>query len=263
MTVATVVQLRFPSRAPLFKSRYHVGVQFEGPVFPPDLEPDENGLLGWGANLDEATLLEAYSKGVFPWSGEQPIPWYSPDPRLVLYPNEFRAPRSLTRLARSGRYRVSFDAAFRRVMEACAETPRPGQNGTWINGDMVDAYTRMHERWFAHSVEVWDDDSLVGGLYGVSLGRAFFGESMFHHARDASKLALYALCCALVEQRFHFIDCQQDTAHMRGLGATTIARAEYLFRLKRTLRSEGRQHTWSPWASALARALPKSPSESG
>ncbi len=217
-------------------------------VFPLDLRPDETGLVGWGADLSEATLIEAYSKGIFPWSGEPPIPWYSPDPRLVLAPAGFRASRSLRKLARQDRFTVTFDTEFRGVMTGCAETPRPGQDGTWITGGMIDAYERLHHRHIAHSVEVRDDEgALVGGLYGLTLGAAFFGESMFARASNTSKLALMTLCAHLVDRGFHFVDCQQNTAHMRSLGAHPIPRRVYERRLRQALRHDSHHYDWSDW----------------
>ncbi len=222
-------------------------VKIEKPVFPEDLRPDESGLVGWGADLSEATLVEAYSKGIFPWSGDPPIPWYSPDPRLVLFPEEFRASRSLKKLARKGVYRLTFDQSFRAVMTACAEVERPGQGGTWITGDLIDAYCRLHARRIAHSIEVWEGDTLVGGLYGLTLGLGFFGESMFAHRPNVSKLALMALCRELTTRQFHFIDCQQNTDHLRSLGASPISRSEYEYRLRRALRHEPHHYQWSSW----------------
>ena len=181
----------------------------------------------------------AYSKGVFPWEGRQPIPWYSPDPRMVLPPGDFRASRSLRKRARHGGLRVTMDAAFSEVMRRCAATPRPGQEGTWISDKMIRAYTVLHHRGIAHSVEVWSDTDLVGGLYGLAMGRTFFGESMFHTERDASKLALMHLCEQLSEWNFDLVDCQQETPHLASLGAAPISRAAFLRRLGVSLAGPG------------------------
>lgn len=207
------------------------------PMFPPAraIRPWRDGLVGVGGDLRPDTLLEAYQKGIFPWEGEQPIPWFSPDPRMILEPADFRSPRSLEKRARNAGFEVRFDTSFKRVMRACAGVPRPGQPGTWITEGMVDSYGVLHQRGVGHSVEVWHGDRLVGGLYGLAMGRAFFGESMFHVERDASKLALRALCLRLVKAGYHFVDCQQDTSHLRSMGAFTVTRAEYLDRLEGAL----------------------------
>lgn len=213
-------------------------------VFPDDLEPNAHGLVALGGELSVPILLEAYSKGIFPWTGEHPIPWYSPDPRLILEPSAFRASRSLRKLARSDRFEVRFDTDFEGVVRACANMPRPGQDGTWITPNMIRAYTALHRLHLAHSVEVFEDGELVGGLYGVSLGRAFFGESMFSRVSNTSKLALYRLCQWLEARDFHLIDCQQETPHLESLGAVAISRSEYLERLRVALREPTLQHRW-------------------
>lgn len=207
------------------------------PMFPPAraIRPWHDGLVGVGGDLRPDTLLEAYQKGIFPWEGEQPIPWFSPDPRLVLDPSAFRTTRSLEKRARNGGLEVRFDTAFEQVMRGCGAVPRRGQAGTWITEGMVTAYGALHARGVGHSVEVWHDDRLVGGLYGLALGRAFFGESMFHLERDASKLALRALCHHLAHLGYHFVDCQQDTPHLRSMGAHLISRGEYLDLLEAAL----------------------------
>lgn len=208
-------------------------------MFPPleAIRPrEEDGLVGVGGDLAPETLIEAYRKGIFPWDGRFPYPWYSPDPRCVLVPSQFVTSHSLRKLARQGRYTVRFDTAFREVMEAAAQTPRKGQAGSWISRRMVDAYERLHHMGIAHSVEVWNaEGNLVGGLYGLAMGRIFFGESMFAHERDASKLALHVLCRRLDTAGFQLVDCQQDTPHLRSLGATTLPRAEFLSRLAKAL----------------------------
>lgn len=225
------------------------------PMFPPaaEIRPRPDGLVALGGDLAPETLLEAYHKGIFPWDGRFPYPWYSPDPRCVLVPGAFRASHSLVKLARRGRYRVVADTRFREVMTACARQPRPGQGGTWITRSLVDAYGALHDRGVAHSVEVLDaDGTLVGGLYGLSLGRAFFGESMFARATDTSKLALGALCRALDAAGYAFVDCQQDTPHLRSLGAVTIPRSEFLERLAAaTAAPDG----WPEAAAVLSRSV--------
>ncbi|MFN3198925.1 MAG: leucyl/phenylalanyl-tRNA--protein transferase [Bradymonadia bacterium] len=210
------------------------------PAFPPtdQLPPGrgEVGLVALGGDLSEATLLEAYSKGLFPWEGRHPLPWCSPDPRAILIPGEFRASRSLKKLARQGRYAITFNTAFTAVMKACASIARPGQSGTWITPRMIKAYTRLHRMGVAQSVEVWPADevgrTLVGGLYGIRMGQAFFGESMFARAPNVSKLALQAWCARLDSEGVQLIDCQQDTDHLRSLGSMTISRQAFIERIR-------------------------------
>lgn len=208
------------------------------PMFPAatDLKPrPQDGLVALGGDLSPETLREAYRKGLFPWDGRQPIPWYSPDPRLVLDPPDFKASRSLRQRLRRGEHQITFDTVFRDVMVACATVPRPGQLGSWITPAMVDGYGGLHDDGIAHSVEVWHEGRLVGGLYGLAMGRAFFGESQFHLMSDTSKLATWALCHHLGAAGYHFVDCQQDTPHMRSLGAHLETRRRYLERLERAL----------------------------
>jgi len=186
-----------------------------------------NGLLCAGGDLTPARLVEAYRHGIFPWFSEgDPILWWSPDPRMVLFPEELRVSRSLRKSVARGPYETRIDTAFRSVIEACAE-PRDAHGGTWIVPEMVDAYTRLHGLGFAHSVESWGGDTLVGGLYGVALGKVFFGESMFSRATDASKVALVRLAEHLRDREFRVIDCQQATAHLASLGAREIPRKAF------------------------------------
>lgn len=186
-----------------------------------------NGLLCAGGDLSPERIVEAYSRGIFPWFSEgDPILWWSPDPRMVLFPAELKVSRSLRKAVARGDYETRVDTAFREVMQACAQ-PRNGQGGTWIVPEMVDAYTRLHERGLAHSVESWRDGELVGGLYGVALGKVFFGESMFARAPDASKVALVKLVQRLAADGYRVIDCQQATAHLASLGAREIPRKEF------------------------------------
>ena len=201
-----------------------------GDPFPPvDLAlRDPNGLLAAGADLSPARLLDAYAQGIFPWSGEDdPLLWWSPDPRMVLHVGELRVSRSLRRTVRSGRMRLTADTAFPDVMAGCAE-PGPGREGTWITPEMTGAYGRLFDLGYAHSVEAWVDDRLVGGLYGVALGRMFFGESMFSRQSDASKVALAHLVRQLVTWGFPVVDCQMSTSHLASLGAREVPRAAFL-----------------------------------
>ncbi|PIE14687.1 MAG: leucyl/phenylalanyl-tRNA--protein transferase, partial [Proteobacteria bacterium] len=205
-------------------------------AFPDVLCADADGLVWVGADLRPETVLEAYSRGLFPWRGDDPIPWYCPQPRAVLFPERFHASRSLRKLARQGRYEVDFDRDFRAVMTACARIPRAHEEGTWISPRMIDSYCELHRRGVAHSVEVRGRDGLlVGGLYGLTLGGFFFGESMFSAAPNSSKLALMALAANMAARGMELIDCQVPTRHLLGLGAEAIGRAAYLTRLARTL----------------------------
>ena len=215
------------------------------PMCYPDLLPDENGLVGVGGRLSPELVLEMVTRGVFPWTGEHPIPWFSPDPRLILIPNDFKVSRSFAKILRRGDFEVRFDTAFRRVMARCAEVTRPDQDGTWITDNMHEVFGQLHDLGVGHSVEVWRDEELVGGLYGLSLGSAFFGESMFHTARDMSKVALHALCERLVDWGFDFIDCQQETSHLASLGAVAVPRVQYLERLDRALAQPTRVGPWA------------------
>jgi leucyl/phenylalanyl-tRNA--protein transferase len=194
---------------------------------------DPAGLLAAGLDLGPERLLEAYSRGIFPWFSEgQPVLWWSPDPRMVLQTDRFKASRSLRQTVRrragTGRWTVRLDTAFEAVMRACAAPRRTG-TGTWISEPMVAAYGSLHRMGWAHSVEIWDDaEQLIGGLYGVAIGRMFFGESMFARETDASKVALFALVRTLQALNFPMIDCQQSTSHLASLGAGEIKRAEFL-----------------------------------
>lgn len=260
--------------------------------FPDPQRADRRGLLAYGGDLEPERLLAAYAQGVFPWYAEEPILWYSPDPRMVLLPEELHVGRSLAKRARARPYVLTMDRAFGEVIRACSAAPRPGQDGTWIGDDMIEAYERLHVLGFAHSVEAWavgsastgsgaadaDDERdehdehderdeigdrdrglglsrgadlaalaprLVGGLYGVSLGGAFFGESMFARASDASKLAFVALVDQLVRWRFDLVDCQVRTEHLARFGAREWPRTEFLGALERTLERETRRGRWS------------------
>lgn len=190
---------------------------------------DPDGLLAVGGDLSRDRLISAYRKGIFPWFNPgQPVLWWSPDPRAVLFPAEFHASRSLRRTLRRGHFQFSLDRAFPAVMRACAETPRHGQGGTWITDDMFAAYCDLHDAGYAHSVEAWNDRQLVGGIYGVALGRVFFGESMFSHQSDASKAALYVLIDEMRQREFVMLDCQVASEHLATLGSRDIPRRQFL-----------------------------------
>jgi leucyl/phenylalanyl-tRNA---protein transferase len=212
----------------------------------PRVELAERGLLAVGGDLSPERLVLAYSSGIFPWYEEgQPILWHSPDPRMVLLAASLRVPRSLRRVMRKRPFRLTLDTAFGRVIETCASTRRPGQRGTWITEDMKKAYGVLHRRGLAHSAEAWSGDRLVGGLYGVSLGAAFFGESMFAHAPDASKIAFVTLVERLASWGIDLIDCQVHTEHLARFGAEEWPRAVYLRALRRALKRPTRQGRWS------------------
>lgn len=208
------------------------------PVFPPvdtalTQEDGANGLLAAGGDLSPTRLLAAYRQGIFPWySPGDPILWWSPDPRMVLIPEELKISKSLARTLRNGNYEVTLDTAFADVIQACSETPRRGQRGTWIVPEMQEAYLHLHQLGYAHSVETWVDGKLVGGLYGLALGGAFFGESMFSHATDASKIALAHLCKYLQQRDVRLIDCQMETSHLASLGARPIPRKVFVDQLR-------------------------------
>jgi leucyl/phenylalanyl-tRNA--protein transferase len=214
-------------------------------VFPP-VELAEEGLLAVGGDLTPQRLLLGYSQGIFPWYGPKlPILWHSPDPRMVMNTRDLVINRSLRKHIRKRPYQLRIDTAFGTVLARCAETPRPGQDGTWLVPDMIAAYTTLHTLGFAHSFEAWLDEKLVGGLYGVSLGGCFFGESMFAHAPDASKIAFAAGVAQLDAWGIELIDCQVHTDHLARLGATEIPRAEFLVRLKEALDAPTRRGRWS------------------
>lgn len=192
---------------------------------------EPNGLLAAGGDLGPERLIDAYRHGVFPWFSEgQPILWWSPDPRMVLVPAEIRITRSLAKNLRNKTYEVRADSAFRAVMLACAG-PRSDHNGTWICNDMIDGYCALHARGIAHSIETWIDGTLAGGLYGVAIGRMFYGESMFTRAPDASKIALVHLARQLQRWGFELIDCQVHTAHLERMGAREMARPAFMRKL--------------------------------
>jgi leucyl/phenylalanyl-tRNA--protein transferase len=215
--------------------------------FPPVDRASHEGLLAVGGDLSPERLLEAYRQGIFPWYNEgDPILWWSPDPRAVLFPNKLHVSRSLKRSLRPGVFTVTLDTSFQSVMEQCAG-PRPQypDGGTWITGDMLNAYTRLHELGYAHSVETWQDDRLVGGLYGVSLGGAFFAESMFTRVDDASKVALVRLVTQLQAWNFCLIDCQQFSPHVSRFGAEEIPRSVFINHLTQALTIPDRRGRWT------------------
>jgi leucyl/phenylalanyl-tRNA--protein transferase len=214
-------------------------------VFPDPQESLPSGLLAVGGDLSCERLLLAYARGIFPWYEEgQPILWHSPDPRTVLVPEALRISRSLSRTLKRASYEVRLDTAFEQVVRACAEAPRPGQEGTWITRAMQRAYAELFHRGYAHSAEAWEGGRLVGGLYGVSLGGVFFGESMFASRPDASKVAFATLVAQLVRWRFDLVDCQMPTRHLERFGAEPWPRARFLAALARSLERPTRVGAW-------------------
>jgi len=216
------------------------------PVFPsPDLA-EEDGLLAVGGDLSEERLLRAYSLGIFPWFSEgDPILWWSPDPRLVLMPDELKVSRSLRQEVKKGTFTVTFDTAFDEVIRNCSEVHRSKDGDTWITADMIRAYRRLHGAGFAHSAESWYEGELAGGLYGIALGGAFFGESMFTLRSNASKIAFATLARMLRAWNFSLIDCQVTTEHLISLGAREVSRSAFMSALKRALDLPGRSGKWT------------------
>ena len=197
-------------------------------IFPPPELAEENGLLAVGGDLSAKRLLLAYSKGIFPWySAGEPILWWSPSPRLVIIPDEFKVPSRLSRFIKQKKYKITMDHAFQQVISGCASAADRQDKGTWIDDDMIEAYTLLHEMGYAHSVECWLDDELVGGLYGIALGKIFFGESMFSRQSNASKVAFVYLAEKLLEKGFDLIDCQLKTEHLMQFNAHEIPGAEF------------------------------------
>lgn len=210
--------------------------------FPPVETANEDGMLMLGGELSVATLLTAYRRGIFPWplvdGSQELLSWWSPDPRAIIELNRFHASRRVQRRIRRGEFTVTFDNDFESVIASCA-APRREDGETWITSDLNTAYNRLHREGFGHSVEVWQDQRLVGGVYGVAIGGFFAGESMFHRVTDASKVALSCLVSRLSEGRFSLFDIQQQSPHLQRMGATEIPRREFLRRLNKALKERG------------------------
>lgn len=218
-------------------------------VFPDPEEADADGLLAVGGDLSLPRLVAAYARGIFPWYGQgTPILWWSPDPRLALEPSQLHVSKSLRRVLNKKTFRITLDQDFERVIRCCAAVPRPQGEGTWIVEEMVEAYVVLHRAGFAHSVEAWRNHRLVGGFYGVALGRAFFGESMFFHEPNASKVAFVTFVRTLEKWGFSLVDCQQTTQHMLRFGAQEWPRGLFLERLEEALETplpkQGRAGSW-------------------
>ncbi|MDP4686027.1 MAG: leucyl/phenylalanyl-tRNA--protein transferase [Salibacteraceae bacterium] len=215
-------------------------------VFPSPEQADSSGLLAVGGDLSAERLLLAYENGIFPWfNDDQPILWWSPENRMVLYPDEFKQSKSLKQSIRNKQFEFKMDTAFDQVIGYCAKVPRADQDGTWITDEIRSAYANLHQMGFAHSFEIWQNNNLVGGLYGISLGRAFFGESMFSLVSDASKAAFYFLSEFAKKQDFHFVDCQLHTDHLASLGAKEIPRNQFLSELKTALAYPDLNQLWT------------------
>lgn len=214
--------------------------------FPSAELANEDGLLAFGGDLSPQRLIMAYANGIFPWyNDDEPILWWSLDPRLVIRPGEMKVSKSLRHTLKSGKFEIKIDTNFRQVMMHCAETPREGQDGTWIQDEMVEAYCHLHELGIAHSFETYQNGALVGGLYGLAIGKVFFGESMFHTVTDASKVAFYYLHQFLKNNGFQLIDCQQETSHLMSLGAYTVPRHVFLEELKVLTREASLVGSWN------------------
>jgi len=213
-------------------------------TFPDPNQASSEGLLAYGGDLSSNRIISAYSNGIFPWFNDNdPILWWSPDPRAVLFPDKIKISRSLKKTLRKGQFRITADLAFRQVMLACAG-PRKGETGTWITDEMVEAYCGLHADGHAHSVEIWLNDELAGGLYGVGIGRVFFGESMFTRVTDASKAAMVGLCRQLQTWDFELIDCQVASPHLFTLGAQEIPRNQFRKLLTKGINQQGKTGMW-------------------
>ena len=217
-------------------------------IFPNPRHAASEGLLAFGGDLSPNRLLTAYRKGIFPWySDGDPILWWSPDPRSILYPKNFKLSKSFRRVLKNSGFIVKFDHAFERVIEYCSQVPREGQSGTWLLDEMREAYIELHHMGYAHSVEVYLDGELVGGLYGLSMGKAFFGESMFSLKSNSSKVAFKALSDTLDSRGYDFIDCQVRNDHLVSLGAVDIPRDRFLDELDRSLQKSSDIGSWRGW----------------
>ena len=214
------------------------------PIFPPAQLASQEGIIATGGDLSPERLLNAYASGIFPWFGQgEPILWWSPSPRAVLEPGDLHVSGSMRKLFRKRRFQVTFDSCFTDVLKHCA-SPRKYQNGTWLTDEMQEAYTTLHHMGYAHSVEAWLDDELAGGLYGVSLGSCFFGESMFSRFSNSSKYAFITLTRTLFKNGFTLIDCQVPNNHLERMGVKSVSRSEFLFLLRKGLKTESLVGKW-------------------
>lgn len=215
------------------------------PFFPNPEEASDEGLLAVGGDLSPQRLVAAYANGIFPWyNQDDPIMWWSPNPRMVLFPDKFKVAKSLRQTIKKQKFEFRIDTAFSEVIESCKTIPRKDEDGTWITEEMKQAYIYLHKLGLAHSFESWQNDRLVGGLYGISLGRTFFGESMFSKVSDASKIAFYNLCQFSIRHKLQFIDCQIPNSHLFSLGAEEISRSDFLNLLGEALKEKTMQGPW-------------------
>lgn len=221
----------------------------ELPQFPDPRKADSEGIVAIGGDLSVKTLLAAYSKGIFPWYNEnQPILWWCPDPRFVLHPDDLKVSKSMRPYFNQAKYIVTYDTAFEHVMTACGRIPRKDQPaGSWITPDMLQGYIDLHHAGFAHSIEVWEEGALVGGLYGVAIGKIFFGESMFALRPNASKMGFIQLVHSLKKRGYELIDCQQETGHLGTLGAKSIQRTTFLDKLETLVQHHTDRGLWTDW----------------
>jgi len=204
--------------------------------FPNPVEAEHNSIIAWGGNLSPGMLLSAYEQGIFPWySNGEPIIWHSPDPRFIIFPEKLHISGSMKKILKQGRFNITFDRDFPGVIKACSKIKRRGQGGTWITGDMINAYNELHHLGMARSAEAYIEGELAGGCYGIRIGKAFFGESMFAKKPNASKAAFLTLARFLFSDGVRFIDCQQPTRHMESLGGEKISRVDFITLLKETL----------------------------
>jgi len=221
-------------------------------IFPDPREASDEGLLAYGGDLNPNRILTAYRHGIFPWFNEgDPILWWSPNPRLLLYPRDFKSSKSLRRVIRNKGFEIKFDRDFKSVIEYCSSVPREGQYGTWLTDGMKEAYIELFQMGFAHSVETYYRGELVGGFYGIAMGKAFFGESMFSLMSNASKVALKLLSDILVQKNYHFIDCQVPTEHLISLGAKLVNRDDFLDQLEVALLESSDLGSWEDWEKYL------------
>ncbi len=224
--------------------------------FPPAWLARSDGLLCLGGDLSAQRILLAYENGIFPWfSDNEPILWWSPDPRLVLFPDDIRISRSLKKKIRKNLFRITIDHAFEQTILSCARPRKKEPGGTWLVPEMIEAYIRLHHLGYAHSIETWRHGRLVGGLYGISMGGVFFGESMFSFEADASKTALVTLALYLQQWNFDLIDCQVTTSHLLSMGATEISRHDYLDRIHDSLGRKDIKPLWGPRTVCLSDML--------
>jgi len=213
--------------------------------FPPPYLAEDSGLLAIGGDLSTERLLKAYRMGIFPWfNPDEPILWWSPNPRFVLFPENIRITKNMRRALRNNKFQITFDQDFKGVIEACRDIYRPGQRGTWISDEIIDSYQQLFEMGFIHSVEVWQDDELVGGLYGGCLGKCFFGESMFARVSDASKAGFITLVRNLQEHNFELVDCQVYTKHLESMGAEMIPRESFTKTLNKYNKAPLQTQSW-------------------